>query len=221
MENKKGISGSTLKMIAIVTMLIDHIGAAVLARLLMVNGLGELDQTNTDAIMQWLSANGALYWMYTVMRMIGRVAFPIFCFLLVEGFLHTHDVKKYAMRLGLFALLSEIPFDLAFSMQNTRIQLSECLFYTIHWFADDDRLPCSGRKRRVESGVEGDLVYLDRGSRNGTGVFFKDRLCRKRCILYHGLIHFPQEKNVADHRRMRIIHLGDTGAVRLYPDRIL
>ena len=109
MEKKKGISGSTLKMIAIVTMLIDHIGAAVLARLLMVNGLGELDQTNTDAIMQWLSANGALYWMYTVMRMIGRVAFPIFCFLLVEGFLHTHDVKKYAMRLGLFALLSEIP----------------------------------------------------------------------------------------------------------------
>ena len=115
MEKKKGISGSTLKMIAIVTMLIDHIGAAVLARLLMVNGLGELDQTNADAIMQWLSANGALYWTYTIMRMIGRVAFPIFCFLLVEGFLHTHDVKKYAMRLGLFALLSEIPFDLAFS----------------------------------------------------------------------------------------------------------
>ena len=115
MENKKGISGSTLKMIAIVTMVIDHIGAAVLARLLMVNGLGELDQTNADAIMQWLSANGALYWTYTIMRMIGRVAFPIFCFLLVEGFLHTHDVKKYAMRLGLFALLSEIPFDLAFS----------------------------------------------------------------------------------------------------------
>ena len=114
MEKKKGISGSTLKMIAIVTMLIDHIGAAVLARLLMVNGLGELDQTNADAIMQWLSANGALYWTYTIMRMIGRVAFPIFCFLLVEGFLHTHDVKKYAMRLGLFALISEIPFDLMY-----------------------------------------------------------------------------------------------------------
>lgn len=102
MEKKKGISGSTLKMIAIVTMLIDHIGAAVLARLLMVNGLGELDQTNADAIMQWLSANGALYWTYTIMRMIGRVAFPIFCFLLVEGFLHTHDVKN--MRCGLGCL---------------------------------------------------------------------------------------------------------------------
>ena len=89
---KSGLSQETLKIIACVTMLIDHIGAAVLARLLMVNGLGELDQTNTDAIMQWLSANGALYGTYTVMRMIGRVAFPIFCFylckfLLQSGFL--------------------------------------------------------------------------------------------------------------------------------------
>ena len=213
MEKKKGISGSTLKMIAIVTMLIDHIGAAVLARLLMVNGLGELDQTNTDAIMQWLSANGALYGTYTVMRMIGRVAFPIFCFLLVEGFLHTHDVKKYAMRLGLFALLSEIPFDLAFSSKILEFNYQN-VFFTL-FIGLLTMIAYRG------SGMEGDLIYPDRGSRNGTGVFFKDRLCRKRCILYHGLIHFPQEKNVAAHRRMCIIHLGDTGAVRLYPDRIL
>ncbi len=159
MEKKKGISGSTLKMIAIVTMLIDHIGAAVLARLLMVNGLGELDQTNADAIMQWLSANGALYWTYTIMRMIGRVAFPIFCFLLVEGFLHTHDLKKYAMRLGLFALLSEIPFDLAFSSKILEFNYQN-VFYTIHWFADDDRLPCSGRKEEWNQALKVILYIL-------------------------------------------------------------
>lgn len=82
----KSISGSTLKIIAILTMLIDHIGAMFLIG-------SEL---------------------YTPSRIIGRIAFPIFCFLLVEGFLHTRNITRYAIRLLLFAILSEIPFDLAF-----------------------------------------------------------------------------------------------------------
>ena len=94
----RGLSGSALKCIAIVTMLIDHIGAAVLARLLIAGEGGE-----------------ALYSLYYTTRTIGRIAFPIFCFLLVEGFEHTGNRKKYALRLLAFALISEVPFDLAFS----------------------------------------------------------------------------------------------------------
>lgn len=77
-----------LQLIAIITMLIDHTAVVFVPH-------------NTV--------------LYIVMRSIGRLAFPIFVFLLVEGFYHTSDVKKYLTRLGIFAFISEIPFDLAFN----------------------------------------------------------------------------------------------------------
>lgn len=49
----------------------------------------------------------------TAFRIVGRIAFPIFAFLLAEGFLHTGNVYRYMTRLGIFALISEIPYDLA------------------------------------------------------------------------------------------------------------
>lgn len=115
-EEKKGIKGSTIKIIAIVSMLIDHIGAGILGRFIMTSGyLSIASSGDLNAVMQWMMENGVLFYTYSAMRMIGRLGFPIFCFLLVEGFQRTHDVKKYAMRLGIFALVSEIPFDLCFN----------------------------------------------------------------------------------------------------------
>lgn len=113
---KKGISGSTVKIIAIVSMLIDHIGAGILGRLIMkANYMQIMVSGDLNDAMRWLMDNGVLYYTYMAMRMIGRLGFPIFCFLLVEGFQRTRDVKKYALRLGLFALISEVPFDLCFN----------------------------------------------------------------------------------------------------------
>ena len=112
--HKKGISGSTLKIIAIVSMLIDHMGAVLLERMLFQRGWYSAAWQGEDALSQFYHDNLFLYSTYFIMRyIIGRWAFPIFCFLLVEGFSHTHNVVKYACRLGIFALLSEVPFDLA------------------------------------------------------------------------------------------------------------
>lgn len=103
MKEKKGLSGSTLKLIAIITMFIDHIGAVIVERMLYMTG-------NTGNFTYEQMQN-----LDTILRGIGRLGFPLFCFLLVEGFVHTRNVGKYALRLFLFALLSEIPFNLAFT----------------------------------------------------------------------------------------------------------
>lgn len=102
----QGISGSTIKIIAVTAMLIDHVAATVLERQMVKFGYLSNGVLGMDGM--------GLYIVYLVMRLIGRLGFPIFCFLLVEGFQRTRNVKKYAFRLGLFALISEVPFDYAF-----------------------------------------------------------------------------------------------------------
>lgn len=110
-----GLTGSTLKTIAIITMLIDHIGVALLKQGLLPLIYSSVLAGESAAFLP----KDYIFWqnVYTALRFVGRLAFPIFCFLLVEGFLHTSSVVKYALRLGVFALLSELPFNLAFSGQ--------------------------------------------------------------------------------------------------------
>ena len=101
---KKSISQETLKIIACVTMFLDHFGA--------------MCTPATDvALFQMVSARGMLFIsveMYYILRCIGRMAFPIYCFLLAEGAHYTRNPGKYALRLGIGMLLAEIPFYCAF-----------------------------------------------------------------------------------------------------------
>ena len=55
------------------------------------------------------------YWLLDIFEPLGRLAMPIFAFCVAEGCRHTHSPKRYLLRLGVFALVSEIPFRLAFT----------------------------------------------------------------------------------------------------------
>lgn len=94
------LSGSTLKLVAIITMTIDHFAAGIIYFMLVTWRFPE------DIGFE------RLYQIYLVLRGIGRTAFPIYCFLLIEGLLHTHSRIRYLINLLLFAVLSELPFDL-------------------------------------------------------------------------------------------------------------
>ena len=82
-QQKIALNAYHLKMIALITMLLDHI-----ARILFPE--------------------------MVVLKIVGRMAFIIYSFLIVEGFIYTKDTKKYLFRLLVFAIISEIPYDLAF-----------------------------------------------------------------------------------------------------------
>ena len=94
------MSAFTLKMIALVTMVIDHVGAVFFPDLI------------------WL-------------RYIGRLSMPIYAFLLAEGYRKTRNFLHYALRLALFAVLSEVPYDLLFQGRVLEFSRQNILFLFI------------------------------------------------------------------------------------------
>jgi len=112
-EKFRILSGSWLKLIAVVTMVIDHIASVLLS----------------DSSIVLIRIGTKNLRLYTAMRLIGRVAFPIYAFLLVEGFLHTGNRKKYGGRLLLFAMISEIPWNLEHT--GTWLYSSQNVFFTL------------------------------------------------------------------------------------------
>lgn len=102
------LNGAQLKYIAFVSMLIDHINKALI----------------------WpnLDGGGALLFISSIFDVIGRIAFPLFSFFIVEGFFRTHDKKKYLLHLLFFAVISEIPYDMFSSKVILEFRLNNVLF---------------------------------------------------------------------------------------------
>lgn len=105
---RQGLTGNQLKILGIVAILVDNIGAVV------IQG-GILHGTDSALYHAILLTPSGHYWVIAgqVCRYIGRLGFPILAYLTAEEFLHTRDRWSYALRMLLFAALSEVPFDLA------------------------------------------------------------------------------------------------------------
>lgn len=98
---KTNLDTNFLKLIAIISMLIDHIGGAFFPEI------------------GW-------------MRWVGRLAFPIFCYCMTVGLLYTNNIKKYFFRLGLFALISQPFYILAFHPYDFFAQFTNWnIFFTL------------------------------------------------------------------------------------------
>lgn len=122
MESKAFFSGSQLKWLAVFSMLLDHTAKIIAFQPSLTLSVPYAAEPN-----KLLEISQRLFPLFI---MVGRLAFPLFCFLLVEGFMHTSNVKKYALRLFLFALISEIPYDLAFSHRFFDFE-SQNVFFTL------------------------------------------------------------------------------------------
>lgn len=144
------MSGAGLKWLAMATMLIDHIAAVVLAPAWGVT----VDFTHLSTTLDALAMGGHVA-IYTAMRLIGRLAFPIFCFLLAEGLVHTHSRPRYLRNLLVLAVASEVPFDLAVAAVPVDMQAQNVLWTLALGFlacAACDRLAAVPETRLGESG---------------------------------------------------------------------
>lgn len=125
-----GVSAGVLKLLAVITMLIDHFAAVWYVYL-----------HNQGYTLQWGMSFQASLTAYNTMRAIGRFSFPIFVFFIVEGFFYTKSRKKYMRNLVVFALISEVPYDYYFlgdffSIERQNVFFSLALALAAIWILD-------------------------------------------------------------------------------------
>ena len=123
--NRTGLSANALKLIAIAAMTLDHV--------------------------LWVAYPGyqKLWWLLCL-HAIGRITAPIMWFFIAEGYTHTRDFKKYALRLLLFAVVSHVPYCFAFGISLKSVFNQTSVIWALFWGLLAIRLFDSGLKTWVK-----------------------------------------------------------------------
>lgn len=169
------LSGSHLKLMAVITMLIDH--AALMFAFYLRQPLF-----------------GTSYTVYFLLRKVGRLAFPIFCFLLAEGFAHTKNRVKYGLNLLIFAVISEIPFDLMcsgelFDPGHQNVYFTLLLGFLLLWLWESSWQNWLKTVLMVAAMFAIPYVHADYG-RNGVLLILLMYILRKQRLL-QGVLSLP------------------------------
>ena len=104
----KGFTGNQLKIFAIIAMTVDHLTSVIIPG---------YDKT----------------WWIVALHIIGRLAAPIMWFMIVEGYRHTRDVKKYATRLFIFSIVSHFAYNFCFGIPFIPFQTSVLNQTSVIW----------------------------------------------------------------------------------------
>lgn len=138
----RGLHAGNLRAWGMLFVVAGIVGRSILQKAML--GVGVLNAEELLQMMQSSQEAMIIATIALVLQAMETVAIPIFVFLLVEGFLHTSDLKKYLLRVATMAVLTEIPYDLAmhgkvleFGAQNPALALVLCmiLLYLFQRFA--------------------------------------------------------------------------------------
>ncbi len=141
MDRLKILNGNKLKIIAIISMFVDHFSKTVLIVLLNLYAVPRLNSTamSADTYKQIIG------YINTYLVGFGRIAFPLYCFLIAEGFHYTKNRLRYLLSMLVFAILSEVPFDLLFiggavNLEKQNVYFTLLLGVCTLFIADFDRI---------------------------------------------------------------------------------